>query len=694
MKHLRSRIFALCGVVTLCAAWALPAAARPVAAEDLFKLRYIDDAQISPDGSTVAIIVSHLDGPSNGAMTTIDLVDTRSGKLTEATKGKHDNGIAWAPNGKSFYFVRTDPRTKHPQIFRYTLARGTIEQLTHVKDGFVNGPAPSHDGKHLAFTVVAVDPPHDAYIDFAKAGFTPKAAQKKTDIRTIDRLFFQLNGQGYVYDKHPHLWVMDADGANAHALTSGSWGEAGPQWSPDDKTIAFNSLRREVVDSGPNDIYTIAATGGAIHKLASPDASNNLLFYSHAASDVVYSLDGGVEDPAEYGALVASHLDGSGRRDVIAKNTLSWGDDLLADMKEGGGLCGDIVGADRAAIMNVNGPGYANLVRIDLQTGALTDVTPKNGEAWACTISHDGSQIAYLRSDFSHPVDLYVTAANGGTPRQLTHFNDAYLASVTLSKPEPFTVKDPAGFNVAAWFMPATTGAPGTKHPTLLDIHGGPETQFGDTFFQEFQYWTSLGYNVVFSNPRGSVGYGHAFEAALTKDYGNAMFEDVQAAMDAAITRPGVDSSRLGVLGGSYGGYATLWVIGHTTRYKAAIAERVVSDMQSENFGADFASKNGLGGFYAWGAPWDSTSMYRAISPLTYVENVKTPLLILHSDEDTRTPLDSTLQWFTLAKILGEKIEYVAVPGENHDLSRTGAPIHRVERLTLLANWFNRELKP
>lgn len=693
MNRLRSRALALCAVLAAAGFATLPAAAKPVAAEDIYKLQYINDAQISPDGTVVAIVSAHIDGPANASVSTIDLVDTRTGDVSHATKGKHDNSVAWAPNGKSFYFVRPDKKTKHPQIFRYTLATKAIEQITHVKDGFVSSPVPSHDGRRVAFTVVAVDPPHDAYVDFAKAGFTPKAAQKKSDIRTIDQLFFENNGEGYTYDKHPHIWVMNADGSNAHAITSGKWGEGGPAWSPSDKTIAFNSLQRDVVDAGPNDVYSISANGGAIHKMASPDVSNNLAFYSRTSDDTIYSLVGGVEDPAEYGALVASHLDGSGRRQIVAKNTISWGDALLADMKEGGGACGDVLAGDRAAILNVNGPGYANIVRLDLQSGAVTDVTPKTGEAWACTISHDGSKIAYLYSDFSHPMDLWVTGASGA-PRRLTHFNDAYLATLTLSKPQPFTVKDPAGYTVYAWFMPATTGKPGEKHPTLLDIHGGPETQFGDTFFHEFQYWTSLGYNVVFANPRGSVGFGHGFEAALTKDYGNAMFEDVQAAMDEAVKRPDVDASRLGVLGGSYGGYATLWVIGHTTRYKAAIAERVVSDLQSENFGADFASKNGLGGFYAWGKPWDPASSYRAFSPLTYVENVKTPLLILHSDEDTRTPLDNTLQWFTLAKILGEKIVYVAVPGENHDLSRTGSPLHRVERLNLLSNWLNRELKP
>jgi dipeptidyl aminopeptidase/acylaminoacyl peptidase len=340
----------------------------------------------------------------------------------------------------------------------------------------------------------------------------------------------------------------------------------------------------------------------------------------------------------------------------------------------------------------MDGPGYSNLRTVNLTDGTLTDVTPAKGEAWSCSVTRDGSRAAYLYSDFTHPADVYVVDLHGGAPRRLTNVNAAYLASVTLSQPQEFTVKDPAGYTVQAWFMPATGGTPGAKHPTLLNIHGGPETQFGDTFFQEFQLYTSMGYNVVFSDPAGSTGHGYAFEEALESNYGDAMFQDVQAVMDAAVRRPDVDATRLAVLGGSYGGYATLWVISHTDRYKTAVAERAVSNMQSENLAADFAGKGGLGGgYYTWGPPWDpASSDYAKFSPLTYVANVHTPVMILHSEDDTRAPIDQSLQEFTALKVLGRTVEYVAVPNENHDLSRTGSPIHRVERLRLILDWLKR----
>ncbi|MDP9110325.1 MAG: prolyl oligopeptidase family serine peptidase, partial [Candidatus Eremiobacteraeota bacterium] len=187
---------------------------------------------------------------------------------------------------------------------------------------------------------------------------------------------------------------------------------------------------------------------------------------------------------------------------------------------------------------------------------------------------------------------------------------------------------------------------------------------------------------------RGSVGFGYDFQEALAKHWGDAMFADVQAVMDKAVRRSDVDPDRLGVLGGSYGGYATLWVIAHTHRYRAAIAERVVSNLATEQLAADLASDNALGGRYSWGLPWQPGNLYAEQSPISYIANVTTPLLILHSELDTRTPIDQTLQVFSALQILGKTVSYIDFPGENHDLSRTGSPIHRVERLNALAQWF------
>lgn len=680
----------------LFAASALPAQAakRPVAAEDLYKLVFVGNPQISPDGSRVVFEARRMNGPKDRYDTDLYIVRTDGRGLTRVSRTGHDSQPAWSPDSRVFAFVRgPQKKGERPQIFTYTVATGAIKQITHLKDG-AGSPVYSHDGKRVAFTVVHVAAPHAAYVNFKAAGFKPSKAQGKSDIRIIHNLFFETNGAGFTYDAFPHIWVMNADGSGARALTSGSrFGEGNPAWSPDDKTIAFNSLRYFPVSGGPNDVYTIPSTGGAMHKLPSSNPANYLLGYDRAGH--LWYFTGGVSDPAEFAAMERTGQ--GGVQQIVAKNTTQFGDSVLADMGEPGGLCGPFFApGDAFAVANVEQPGYSALVKLNPATGALTKLTA-SGEAAECTMDARGRYVAYTLSDFTHPREVYVLDLSSGRSRRITGMNDAYLAGVLVSQPREFTVKDDAGFPVQAWFMPAVGPKAHGKRPTILDIHGGPQTQFGQTFFHEFQYLAGQGYNIVFADPRGSTGHGYAFEAALNAHWGEAMFDDVQRVMDRATTFPTVDANRLAVSGGSYGGYATLWVISHTDRYKTAIAERVVSNLSTEQLDADFAGANGFGMYntkYGFGPFWDPSSLNYAESPITFVKNVRTPLLILHSEEDTRTPIGQTVQEFTALKILGRTVEYVDVPGENHDLSRTGSPLHRVERLHILGDWLAGYVSP
>jgi dipeptidyl aminopeptidase/acylaminoacyl peptidase len=270
----------------------IAATAAPVAPEDLFKMTFLSSALISPDGTHVLVESSRMNGPKDTYDRTIDLVDVATGTLMHnVTKHLGDADYDWMPDGRSFVFVRRLEKRK-PQLYRYTLAGGSIVQLTHIKNG-VSGPVVSHGGDRIALTVSDTDPAHDAYIDFSKAGFTPASSQKKSDVHLIDELFFQANGAGYTYQDHQHIWTIDADGSHPKALTSGRYSEGFDAWSPDDKTILFDSLRYETVDSGPSDVYVIPSTGGAMQKLASPLPANNGAFFG-ADGHRVYYLSGDV----------------------------------------------------------------------------------------------------------------------------------------------------------------------------------------------------------------------------------------------------------------------------------------------------------------------------------------------------------------------------------------------------------------
>ena len=251
----------------------------------------------------------------------------------------------------------------------------------------------------------------------------------------------------------------------------------------------------------------------------------------------------------------------------------------------------------------------------------------------------------------------------------------------------------PDGAALDVWVMrPAGVPQPGRRYPTLLVIHGGPATQFGSAFFDEFQVYAGAGYAVVFANPRGSQGYGEAFTRAITRDWGHDDYEDVMAALDEALLRCDfIDPRRLGVLGGSYGGYLTSWIVGHTDRFKAALSERALNDHASfygtSDIGPVFAED------YAGGPPWELAGWYAERSPLTYASRITTPLMIMHAEHDLRCPISQGEQLFVALKRLGRETVLVRFPDEGHELSRSGRPRHRLERFEIILDWFARHLR-
>jgi dipeptidyl aminopeptidase/acylaminoacyl peptidase len=666
------------------------AAGRPVKAEDLFKLSLISSAVISHDGSRVAYVVSKLDGPKNTYLSNIWIADVASGRTSQLTRGDSDGDPAWSPDDKWLAF--DSGRAAKSQIYRIALGGGEAQRLTELPNGAF-GPTWSHDGSRILFGSTTVDKKPPTRIDFKAAGFTPKDEQQQSDVRIITVQHYEDNGQGETYDRHAHLWLMAADGTGQKALTSGNtWSEGGAAWSPDDRSIAFNSLHGEDPYGLRDDIYVMSSTGGAARAIPLGPVGNNGPTWSHDGRGIYYAKSS-THDPAGYPSLAYSRVDGSGQRDVVPADTLAWGDAVITDTTEGGAGCGPLFEpADRWYVAVVSKPGATALMKYDARTGKADTIAGGDREIRECSMSDDGSRVAYVASDATHPAEVYVASTSGGESRRLTNANDAYLATVNLSTPEPLSVPDHAGFTVHAWIMRPPNAVAGRRYPTILDIHGGPETEFGNSFFHEFQYLAGLGYNVVFANPRGSVGYGHTYEAALNDNWGDAMFDDEMAVLDAVVQRPDVDTARLGVSGGSYGGYSTLWVISHTHRFKAAIAERVASNMLTQWLAGDI--NIAWDPKYSWGNPWDHFAQNWKQSPAAYVANITTPLMLLHGDEDTRTPIGETAQIYSALKILGRTVQYVEFPRENHDLSRTGEPIHRVERLRISAAWFAKYLRP
>jgi dipeptidyl aminopeptidase/acylaminoacyl peptidase len=305
-----------------------------------------------------------------------------------------------------------------------------------------------------------------------------------------------------------------------------------------------------------------------------------------------------------------------------------------------------------------------------------------------------GDRLLYTATTHTRPAELF---DRDGT--QLTWVCDDFVAECELAEVERFTATSSDGTEVDAWLVRPPSFEAGKRYPVLLDIHGGPFAQYGTGFFDEVQVSAAGGYCVLFSNPRGGSGYSEAWGRAIRGSgneagpgWGTVDYEDLMGVVDTALERfPFLDPERLGVLGGSYGGYMTSWIVGHTKRFKAALSERAVNHLVSA-----FGSSDAFWVFEReFGGPmWENVDAWLRMSPATYAREIETPLLIVHSENDLRCNVEQGEHLFTLLRLLGKEVEMLRFPSESHELSRSGSPVHRVLRFEAILEWFGRYLEP
>jgi dipeptidyl aminopeptidase/acylaminoacyl peptidase len=333
--------------------------------------------------------------------------------------------------------------------------------------------------------------------------------------------------------------------------------------------------------------------------------------------------------------------------------------------------------------------GRVEVVRFPLDGGEPEVIIGGNREVAAFSVSKDGQTVACAISDPCQPYAVFSSTA--GAELRLSHENDALLATLEVSPAEPFEAISTDGQTVHGWLMKPPGFRETKKWPLLLEVHGGPETMYAATFMHEFQVLAARGYAVIFTNPRGSKGYGEAFTARIFADWGNQDAADCMAAVDVAAQWRWVDKARLGVTGGSYGGFMTAWLVGHTDRFRAAVSQRGLYNFSS------FYGTSDIGpwfGDYVLGGPvYEREALYRERSPLTYAGDMRTPLLLVHSENDLRCPIEQAEQLFVQLRRMGNtEVEMVRFPEESHNLSRSGRPDRRIERLQRIAGWFDSHL--
>jgi dipeptidyl aminopeptidase/acylaminoacyl peptidase len=341
-------------------------------------------------------------------------------------------------------------------------------------------------------------------------------------------------------------------------------------------------------------------------------------------------------------------------------------------------------------LMNAAVGGRDAFFHVSPETKAIKEIVGGRRKMPGVSVDPEGKVVAFVGTSITRPTELFVVGPDGSGERQLTRFNEKLNQEIAWPDAERFTYKSVGGLEVEAWLQRPYGYEPGKKYPLVFYIHGGPHAAYGENWFDEFHSITGAGMWVLFTNPRGSGSYGAAFTYSTRGRWGAEDYQDLMKAVDIAAQRPDVDSTRMGVTGGSYGGFMTAWVTTKTSRFTAAQADRMISNWWSW-YGASDAQ--GLTEFEFYGKPWDNPAIYDSLSPIRFVGRVTTPTLIVQSEEDHRTPINDAEQWFMALRKRGVPAEFVRYPRSNHDLSRTGEPWLLVDRLGRLRQWFGYWLK-
>ncbi|MGE0544815.1 MAG: prolyl oligopeptidase family serine peptidase [Dehalococcoidia bacterium] len=672
------------------------ASRRGMTPADLFRISFLGDAQISPDGSRVAFVRTRLDEEKDEYLSTIWVVPASGGEPRQFTFGpKRDTTPRWSPDGTQLAFL-SERDGKKRQLYVMAVDGGEARRLTDLKQS-VEDLVWSPDGSRVAITSrLAPDEPDE------------KDKEKSKPARVITSLRYKSNDGGFVYDKRRHIFVVSLGGTGGAApavagwgrdnapnseqigepvqITDGDWDDSAPSWSPDGAFLAFASARHDERDYDQvTDIWVVAAEGGEPRQVtpgrgpsANPSWSPDGATIAYVGNE--YALDMGRNNDV----FVIPAAGGEPRN--LTK-------DLDRTCAPFAGNIGPLWSPDsRWIYFGVEDQGDVPIYRVPATGGVAERVL--GGERWlmSLSISADGARIAVSSADPVHPAEVSVANADGTDERRLTGINDAIADEVAFQRPERYRFERD-GFTIDGWVIKPANYEPGKRYPALLNVHGGPATQYGHTFFDEFQVYAGAGYAVIFTNPRGSQGYGESFTRAVRADWGGGDYEDVMMGVDEALKRfDFIDPERLGVMGGSYGGFMTSWVVGHTDRFKAACSERAVNNTYTL-FGT-----SDIGSFFsethAGALPWEDMQWYIDRSPLTYARNITTPLLIMHAENDLRCPMEQAEQLFTVLMKLRREVLFIRFPDETHEMSRAGRPHHRRDRFKFILEWFEKYLEP
>jgi dipeptidyl aminopeptidase/acylaminoacyl peptidase len=701
---------------------------RNITEKDLFDFVWIGDPQVSPDGSHVAFVRVTVNEKKEGYNTSIWTVPIAGGEEPhQLTKGDLDSVPRWSPDGKFLLFLRATEKNgkpEPPQLAILPMAGGDSFVFTDLPKGAAS-PSWAPDGKTSetnAEDLAKQEKKKSKEEESKKAGGgnAPVGADEhESDVRVITRAVYRVDNEGYLDPKHPtHIWLVAApqsadEKVKPRQLTTGRFDEENAIWSKDGSQIYFTSrqLDEPYYELPRTDLYSVAATGGKPTKITTIDLDTQFgpdsgaLSLSPDGKQVAFTaaITQPVNSYTQPDLWILDLLPNAKPRNLTASFDFDVPGFVIADSAppRAGGRNKPVWTADGKGLIAVyTKEGKANLALFDVPVAqdadpgraGVHDLTSGNQGVMTFRALPDASKLIYVVSTPTRINDLFVLdrATPGATPTQLTHVNDQLLSKLNLTEPEEIWYDSFDGKRIQAWLQKPPNFDPHKKYPLILNIHGGPHVAYGHIFDHEFQWMAAKGYVVLYPNPRGSTSYGQEFGNIIQYHYPGDDYKDLMAGVDEAIKGGYIDEKKLGVTGGSGGGLLTNWVVDQTNRFAAAVAQRDIASWEDWWYSWDFAIFHPT---WFKVPPFEDPQEYRARSPINYIKNVTTPMMFILGEVDYRTPPGSGgEQMFRALKFRKIPTVMVRFPNESHELSRSGQPWHRVERLRHIVGWFDRWL--
>jgi len=647
----------------------------PLQPMDVFQLQWADAPQLSPDGKTIVYERCWFDVMKDRKRANLWMIGSDGRDNRPLTTGPaNDGGATWSPDGKRLAWVAAEDGKS--QIFVRWMASADSAAITHLTQS-PRGLSWSPDGRWIAFTmrVPAPDSP------LAQMPAPPKGAEWAAPAKVIDRVIYRMDGGGYIDPGYTQVFVVAADGGAARQVTEGKHNFMGtPAWMRDGKALIVSSNFNEDWEYEPleSELYRVDVDSGAIARLTERKGPDQGAVVSPDGKRVAWL---GFDDngkPYQGSHVYVMDLAGGTPRSLTSDfdfdaDGLSWdgGRGLFFHYDDRGTTKIGWVGADG---------GKVQVLADDF--GGTAMGRPYGGGA----MSTAGGRVAYTRSSEYRPSDVAIVE-RGGKARSLTDLNANLLGHKKLGKVEEIHVKSSAdGRDVEAWIVTPPDFDPAKKHALMLEIHGGPFSNYGPRFAPETQLYAAHGYIVVYANPRGSTSYGSEFANLIQNAYPGKDYDDLLSVVDAVIARGSVDTANLFVTGGSGGGVLTAWIVGHTDRFRAAVVAKPVINWYSFALTSDFYTL--FSRYWFPGVPWEQQANYMERSPITYVGNVKTPTLLITGEDDHRTPSSEAEQFYQALKLRKVDTALLRIPGASQEINTR--PSNMLAQVLNTIGWFDR----